>query len=29
VRRIVEDYYGMRHGEWPGLWKTGCYNLGN
>lgn len=28
VRRIIEDYYGMPHGEWPGLWRTGCYDLG-
>jgi penicillin-binding protein 2 len=28
VRRIVEDYYGMPHGEWPPLWQTGCFDLG-
>ncbi len=28
VRRIVEDYYGMPHGEWPPLWQSGCQTLG-
>ncbi|MBI5957228.1 MAG: hypothetical protein HY866_00740 [Chloroflexi bacterium] len=28
VRRIVEDYYGMSHSEWPPLWQTGCSILG-
>lgn len=28
VRRIVEDYYGMPHSEWPPLWQSGCVPLG-
>ena len=28
VRRIVEDYYGMPHSEWPPLWVSGCIPLG-
>ncbi|MBN1679505.1 MAG: hypothetical protein JW966_04385 [Anaerolineae bacterium] len=28
VRRIIEDYYGMPHSEWPGFWQTGCFELG-
>jgi penicillin-binding protein 2 len=28
VRRIIEDYYGMPHGEWPPLWQSGCMTLG-
>lgn len=28
VRRIVEDYYGMPHSEWPPLWVSGCVPLG-
>jgi penicillin-binding protein 2 len=28
VRRIVEDYYGMPHSEWPPLWQSGCIELG-
>ncbi len=28
VRRIIEDYYGMPHSTWPGLWTTGCIPLG-
>lgn len=28
VRRIVEDYYGLPHYEWPDFWLTGCYELG-
>ena len=28
VRRIVEDYYGMPHSEWPPLWQTGCSLFG-
>jgi hypothetical protein len=28
VRRIVEDYYGMPHGQWPPLWQSGCMTLG-
>jgi len=28
VRRIIEDYYGMPHSEWPPLWVSGCISLG-
>ena len=28
TRRIIEDYYGMRHSAWPDLWVTGCVPLG-
>jgi len=28
ARRIIEDYYGMPHSEWPPLWQTGCSTLG-
>lgn len=28
TRRIIEDYFGMPHSSWPGLWKTGCTELG-
>ncbi len=28
VRRIVEDYYGLPHYEWPSFWQTGCFALG-
>lgn len=28
VRRIIEDYYGMPHSEWPPLWVSGCIPLG-
>lgn len=28
TRRIIEDYYGLPHGELPGLWQTGCIPLG-
>ncbi|MBN2305464.1 MAG: hypothetical protein JXQ72_13345 [Anaerolineae bacterium] len=28
TRRIIEDYYGLPHGELPGLWQTGCIHLG-
>jgi len=28
VRRIIEDYYGMPHSEWPPLWQSGCIPLG-
>jgi penicillin-binding protein 2 len=29
TRRIIEDYFGLPHGEWPGLWKSGCTDLGD
>lgn len=28
TRRIIEDYFGMPHGSWPGRWQTGCFELG-
>lgn len=28
TRRIIEDYYGLPHGALPGLWQTGCIELG-
>ncbi len=28
VRRLIEDYYGMPHSEWPPLWISGCVPLG-
>ncbi len=28
VRRVIEDYYGMPHSQWPPLWQEGCASLG-
>ena len=29
VARIVEDYYGLPHYEYPSFWQTGCFALGD
>ncbi|MBN1565400.1 MAG: hypothetical protein JXA10_16255 [Anaerolineae bacterium] len=29
TRRIIEDYFGLPHSEWPSLWITGCTDLGD
>lgn len=29
VARIVEDYYGLPHYEYPAFWQTGCFALGD
>ena len=28
ARRIVEDYYGMPHSDWPSFWQSACFDLG-
>jgi cell division protein FtsI/penicillin-binding protein 2 len=28
VARIVEDYYGLPHYDWPAFWQSGCFALG-
>jgi len=28
VGRIIEDYYGMPHADWPSFWQGGCVPLG-
>jgi penicillin-binding protein 2 len=28
VARIVEDYYGMPHFDYPAFWQSGCFDLG-
>ena len=29
VARIVEDYYGLPHYDYPAFWQTGCFALGD
>lgn len=29
VARIVEDYFGLPHYDWPAFWQTGCIALGD
>lgn len=29
VARIVEDYFGLPHYDYPAFWQTGCFALGD